>query len=154
MFVVFDIPKMPMLFMLLIVSTLYYLQRWYLWYITTPLKHAKNYNCVQKNVYTLINLCKLQIKYSFKIHDVGILLHFCDGRGLSRIFCFRWCLIRKKNSSYVWFSSGSMNLWQLIEFEEVSHLLTKHFSISEGWPRKQNGRRRNRRSNSKGKGEK
>ena len=26
------------------------------------LKHAKNHNCVQKNVYTLINLCKLQIK--------------------------------------------------------------------------------------------
>ena len=81
---VIDIPKMPMLFMLLIVSTLYYL-----WYITASLKHAKNHNCVQKNVYTLINLCKLQIKYSFKIHDVGILLHFCDGRGLSRIFCFR-----------------------------------------------------------------
>ena len=55
----------------------------------------------------------------------------------------------KKNSS-TWFSSGSMNLWQLIaracnfyeqiskEFEVVSHLLTK------GWPRKQNGRRRNK----------
>ena len=55
----------------------------------------------------------------------------------------------KKNFS-TWFSSGSMNLWQLIaracnfyeqiskEFEVVSHLLTK------GWPRKQNGRRRNK----------
>ena len=74
--------------------------------------------------------------------------------GLVESFVLGDVWFEKKNSSYVWFSSGSMNLWQLIEFEEVSHLLTKHFSISEGWPRKQNGRRRNRRSNSKGKGEK